>query len=148
MTRPIAGGPPDTEPTVDLHWLKPPVALVVLAGEHDLGSASTVDQVIGESLITCSHLIIDITPAEFIDSTIINLLVRTKQDADDRGCHFNLVLGEAPLIERTLEICGVLPALNRVTDVHSALESAPKHDVAHAPPTIGPVAAAMPAVVT
>jgi len=126
---------PATESTVDLRWVTPDIAIVVLGGEHDLASAPTVDRVVGDALLTCSHLIIDISPAEFIDSTIIDLLVRTKRDADNRGRHFNLVLGEAPLIERTLEICGVLPSLNRVTDVHAALESPPKHDVAHAPPS-------------
>lgn len=136
MTRSLDGRPPDTEPTVDLRWLKPDIAIVVLGGEHDLASAPTVEGVVGEALLTCSHLIIDISPVEFIESTIIELLVHTKRDADNRGCHFNLVLDGAPLIESTLEICRVLPALNRVADVHSALESAPKHEAAHAPPSI------------
>lgn len=133
MTRSLDGRPPDTEPTVDLRWRKPDIAIVVLGGEHDLASAPTVECVVGDVLLTCSHLIIDISPVEFIDSSIIKLLVNTKQDADKRGCHFNLVLDGAPLIERTLEICDVLTALNRVTDVHSAIESARKHEAAPTP---------------
>jgi anti-sigma B factor antagonist len=115
-----------TEPTVVLRWVKPDIAIVVLEGEHDLASAASVDRVVGDALLTCSHLIIDIASADFIDSTIIDLLVRTKRDADSRGRRFNLVLGEAPLIEKPLEICGVLPSLNRVTDVHGALGSPPR----------------------
>jgi anti-sigma B factor antagonist len=116
------------EPTVALRWSKPDIAIVVLEGEHDLASAPTVDRMVGDALLTCSHLIVDFSSVEFIDSTIIDLLVRTKRDADSRGRRFNLVLGDAPLIEKPLEICGVLPSLNRVTDVRGALESTPEDD--------------------
>src|SRR5262245_4652126 len=102
----------DTEPTIDVHWPKPHIALVVLGGEHDLGSAPLVGRAIEEALFTCSHLIVDLSPVQFIDSSIINMLVHVKKDADERDCRFNLVMGTAPGAERALEICGVLPALN------------------------------------
>jgi anti-anti-sigma factor len=110
-----------TEPTIDVHWPKPHAALVVLGGEHDLDSAPLVDEALVEALLTCSHLIVDISPVQFIDSSIINLLVQVKKDADAKGCRFNLVMGTAPTVERTLEICGVLPVLNRVANVDAAL---------------------------
>jgi anti-anti-sigma factor len=112
----------DTEPTIDVRRPKPHVALVVLGGEHDLDSAPLVEQATEEALPTCSHLIIDISPVQFIDSSIINLLVQLKKDADAKDCRFNLVMGTAPGVERTLEICGVLPALNRVKNVDIALD--------------------------
>lgn len=114
----------DTEPTIDVHWPKPDVALVVLGGEHDLGSAPLVGREIEEALFTCSHLIIDLSHVQFIDSSIIHLLVQVKKDADERDCRFNLVIGTEPGVERTLEICGVLPALNRVKTVDTALKEA------------------------
>ena len=115
-----------TEPTIDVHWPKPHVALVVLGGEHDLDSAPLVERAAGEALLTCTHLIIDISPVQFIDSSIINLLVQLKKDADTKECRFNLVMGTAPAVERALEICGVLPALNHVKSVDAALgEAAP-----------------------
>jgi anti-anti-sigma factor len=115
---------PGTEPTIDVHRPKPHIALVVLGGEHDLNSAPLVEEATDEALRTCSHLIVDISPVQFIDSSIINLLVQLKKDADATACRFNLVMGTAPGVERTLEICGVLPALNRVKSVDTALESA------------------------
>jgi anti-anti-sigma factor len=115
---------PDIEPTIDVHWPKPDVTVVVLGGEHDLGSAPLVGGAIEEVLFTCSHLIVDLSPVRFIDSSIINLLVQVKKDADERDCRFNLVLGTEPGVERTLEICGVLPALNRVRTVDTALAEA------------------------
>jgi anti-anti-sigma factor len=111
----------DTEPTIDVLRPKPHIALVVLGGEHDLDSAPLVERATEEALLTCSHLIIDISPVQFIDSSIINLLVQLKKDADAKDCRFNLVMGTAPGVERTLEICGVLPGLNRVRTVDTAL---------------------------
>src|SRR4029453_12224429 len=112
----------DTEPTIDVRRPKPHVALVVLGGEHVLDSAPLVEQATEDALLTCSHLIIDISPVQFIDSSIINLLVQLKRDADAKDCRFNLVMGTAPGVERTLEICGVLPALNHVKNVDIALD--------------------------
>jgi anti-anti-sigma factor len=112
----------DTEPTVDVHRPKPHVALVVLGGEHDLDSAPLVEQATEEALLTCYHLIVDISPVQFIDSSIINLLIQLKKDADAKDCRFNLVMGTAPGVERALEICGVLPALNRVRTVSVAFD--------------------------
>ena len=113
---------PDTEPTIDVLRPKPHIALVVLGGEHDLDSAPLVELATEDALLTCSHLIIDISPVQFIDSSIINLLVQLKKDADAKDCRFNLVTGTAPGVERTLEICGVLPGLNRVRTVDSAFD--------------------------
>jgi anti-anti-sigma factor len=115
---------PGTEPTIDVHRPKPHIALVVLGGEHDLNSAPLVEEAAEDALRTCSHLIVDISPVQFIDSSIINLLVQLKKVADAKACRFNLVMGTAPSVERTLEICGVLPALNRAKNVDTALESA------------------------
>ena len=112
----------ETEPTIEVDRPKPHVALVVLGGEHDLNSAPLVKQATEEALLTSSHLIVDISPVRFIDSSIINLLINLKKDADERDCRFNLVLGSEPGVERALEICGVLPALNRVKNVDTALE--------------------------
>jgi hypothetical protein len=55
-------------------------------------------------------------------------------DADAKDCRFNLVMGTAPGVERTLEICGVLPALNRVRTVDSALDES---DWGRVPPVFG-----------
>ena len=111
----------DAEPTIEVHWPKPQVAVVTLGGEHDLDSAPRVEQAAGEALLTSSHLIVDISPVQFIDSSIIHLLVQLKKDADTKDCRFNLVMGTAPGVERAVEICGVLPALNRVRTVGMAL---------------------------
>jgi len=116
----------DTKPTVDVRWPSPDVALVVLGGEHDLDSAPAVDRATGEALHKGSHLIVDLTAVKFVDSSIIHVLVRQSRELEATGRRFNLVLGDSPSIERTLEICGVLPALNRVATVQAALKEPPR----------------------
>ena len=112
---PSTGQAQDTEPTIEVIWSEPDVAVVVLAGEQDMGSAPVVEGAVSDALHRCSHLVIDVSAVQFVDSSIISLLVRMRREAADKGCGFNLVLNGAGSIERTLEICGVLPELNRVT---------------------------------
>jgi anti-anti-sigma factor len=111
----------DAQPTIEVHRPKPHAAVVTLGGEHDLDSAPSLERAAGEALLTSSHLIVDISPVQFIDSSIINLLVQLKKDADAKNCRFNLVMGTAPEVEHVLEICGVLPALNHVRTLDAAL---------------------------
>lgn len=111
-------------PTIQVRSPRPHVALVVLAGEHDLHSASEVQQTLDQSLAVCDHLIVDLSSADFIDSTIIGVLLQTKKDTLERDRKFNVVLGTAPIVERILEVTGVVGRLNVVPSVERALFSA------------------------
>jgi stage II sporulation protein AA (anti-sigma F factor antagonist) len=121
IASPATGQLQDTEPTIEVTWPESDVALVVLAGEQDLGSAPVIEAAVGDALGRCSHLVIDLSAVQFVDSSIISLLVQTRREAADRGCDFNLVLQGAPSIERTFEICGVLQELNCVTTRDDAM---------------------------
>ncbi len=109
------------ESTVEIRALQPHVALVVLGGEHDLYSADKLRQVLDQSLVLCDHLIVDLSAVDFIDSTIVGVLTQTMKDASERGCKFNVVLGSAPVVERILEVTGLVPLLNVVASVDQAL---------------------------
>ena len=108
-------------PTIEVRSPRPHAALVVLAGEHDLHSADEVQQTFDQSLAVCDHLIVDLSAAEFIDSTIVHVLLQAKKDAVELGRKFNVVLGTAPVAERILEVTGVVPLLNVVPTVERAL---------------------------
>jgi len=108
-------------PTIQVRSPRPHAALVVLAGEHDLYSADEVRQALDQSLAVCDHLIVDLSAAEFIDSTIVHLLLETKKNAIELDRNFNVVLGTAPVVERILELTGVVPFLNVVPTVERAL---------------------------
>jgi len=108
-------------PTIEVRSPQPHAALVVLAGEHDLHSADEVQQTFDRSLAVCDHLIVDLSTAEFIDSTIIGVLLQTKKKAVELDRKFSVVLGTAPAVERILNVTGVVPLLNIVPTVQQAL---------------------------
>ena len=110
-------------PTIEVSSPQPHVALVVLAGEHDLHSADEVQQTFDQSLAVCDHLIVDLSTAEFIDSTVVGVLLQTKKKAVERNRKFNVVLGTAPVVERILNVTGVVPHLNIVPTVEQALDT-------------------------
>jgi anti-sigma B factor antagonist len=108
-------------PTIEVRSPRPHAALVVLAGEHDLQSADEVQRTLDQALAVCDHLIVDFSTAEFIDSTIVGVLLQTKKCAVELDRKFNVVLGTAPVVERILEVTGVVPLLNVVPTVEWAL---------------------------
>jgi anti-sigma B factor antagonist len=108
-------------PTIEVRSPRPNTALVVLAGEHDLSSADELQRAFDQSLAGCHHLIVDLSPTEFIDSTIIAVLVQTMKNARELDRAFNVVLGTAPAVERVLDVTGVVPLLNVVPTVERAL---------------------------
>jgi anti-anti-sigma factor len=109
------------EPTIDLSWPRPEAALIVLGGEHDLATAPAVQATIDDAFSTCSHLVIDISATQFIDSSTIAAFVRAKDRAAASGRRFNVVLGTAAIVERALEVSGVVPLLDVVPTVDQAL---------------------------
>jgi anti-anti-sigma factor len=119
-------------PTIEVRSPQPHAALVVLAGEHDLYSADEVQKAFDQSLAVCDHLIVDLSAAEFIDSTIVAALLRAMRNATELGCMFNVVSGTAPAVERILEVAGVVALLNIVPTVERALVACP--DASHGAP--------------
>ena len=113
-----------TEPSIDVRWPRPGVAQVVLGGEHDLGSAGQLADTVARALEGATHLIVDVSEVTFIDSTTIGGVVAAKRQADAIQCRFNLLLATAPIVERALELTGVLPMLNAVHSLDEALEAA------------------------
>jgi anti-anti-sigma factor len=56
--------------------------VVTLRGEHDLSTASQLEQVLARSFSGGSAVIADLSPAEFIDSTIVRVLVCGQGESD------------------------------------------------------------------
>ena len=117
----MSDSPVFQRPTIEVQSPQPGIALVVLAGEHDLYSGEELRQAFEQSLARCDHLIVDLSGAEFIDSTIIAVLLQTMKDATELDRKFNVVLGTAPAVERILEVTGVIPLLSVVPTVERAL---------------------------
>ena len=112
---------PGREPTIEVHWPRPDVAVVSLGGEHDLASAGELGRTLADTTVTAHHLIIDLSDASFIDSYTMGTLIKAKHDADAQARHFNVVVGSSSIVARALDIAEVLPMLNRVRTLEEAL---------------------------
>jgi len=110
-----------SQPTIEVRSPQAGAALVILGGEHDLYSADRLQQTLDDLMFGNEHLIVDLSSAEFIDSTIVGVLVKATKEADGRDRKFTVVLGTAAVVERILDITGVLVLLNVVPTVERAL---------------------------
>lgn len=110
-------------PTIEVRRPRPHAALVVLGGEHDLHSAGDLQRALDQSLASSDHLIVDLSAAEFVDSTVVGVLVGARKRAGELKHAFNVVLDGAPEVERVLDITGVVPMLNVVPTLEQALGS-------------------------
>lgn len=116
-----ANGKAPRAPEVDVRWHEEGVAVVSLTGEHDLGTADPLKALLAETLEMSKHLIVDLSHAAFIDSSVINALVTTRRRAETERRQFNLVLGTSEIVERIHTITDVLPYLNRTHTLEDAL---------------------------
>jgi anti-anti-sigma factor len=64
--------------------------ILLLAGELDVATSSSLDQEIEKALRTCPDIVLDFSRVTFIDSTGVALLVRTNKD---RRCRTIVVRG-------------------------------------------------------
>jgi anti-anti-sigma factor len=112
------------EATIDIRAPRPGVAHVVLGGEHDFGSAKRLHNILNDVRATCSHLVVDLSSVEFIDSSTIHVLLRTKKAATEEDSRFNIMLSTNPLLESVLQITGLLETLNRVHSPEEAFQHA------------------------
>jgi anti-sigma B factor antagonist len=107
------------------------IVIVVVEGEHDVHTAPSlrdkVESVIGEK----SPLVIDLSPATFIDSSILRVLLEARRLAQQEGVGFAVALEEddAPGVRRILEVTGLMPVLPVLQARTEALETARSNEV-------------------
>lgn len=83
----------------------PPATVVLaLAGEHDITTALSVEGTAADQLPGCDRLVVDLTEATFIDSSVINALARLARQARSRGVTFQVVAPAGSHVRRVLEL--------------------------------------------
>jgi anti-sigma B factor antagonist len=98
------------------------VAVLSVQGEHDVYTAPSiseqVDALIGERV----PFVIDLTPATFVDSSVLRVLLEARRRAEEEHIGFAVALGQedSGAVRRVLEVTGLIPVL----PVHPAREAA------------------------
>ena len=97
------------------------IVAVCVAGEFDLANAPTLDNEIDRALESANSLILDLSEATFIDSSVIHVVVRASEVAGARKQAVVLQLGTAAIVERFLEIAEIEQVLPRAHDRQEAV---------------------------
>ena len=99
------------------------IAIVSMRGEHDVGTAPAVTDALVRA-VAHSSVLVDLSECDFIDSTVIGLLIRCAHELERRGERFALVLPhDQPVVAR-------IAALTRLTEVlaiHGSREAGLAH---------------------
>jgi anti-anti-sigma factor len=98
------------------------IIVLSLEGEFDLRSASALGEELDRVLAHETDVILDLSQATFIDSSVIHVLFRTAQATKESGRTAVLQLATAPLIERAIEIVGMERMLPRAQQRQEAIE--------------------------
>jgi anti-anti-sigma factor len=111
------------------------VVLVAVHGEHDIATAPGLRAAIEEGLGRAQHVVVDLTPATFVDSTVLGVLLSARERAQEEELGYAVVLQPAegdPAVRRILEVTG----LDGLLPVHPERDAAVRR-VAAAPGTSG-----------
>ena len=94
-----------------------------LVGEFDMANSPRLNEEIDRALTDGKDLILDLSQATFIDSSVINALFRAGKNAAARRRIAVLQLGTAAIVERALELSNIERALPRTHTRTEALEA-------------------------
>ena len=83
--------------------------VLVVRGELDIGAAQWFAEAIAERLRASEPLVIDLSPCQYLDSTILNVLIRSANAAPRR---IGIVVPTAARIRRIFNIAGLEEALH------------------------------------
>src|SRR5262249_23856409 len=87
------------------------VSVVGVHGEHDVYTAPSLPEQLSSLLEDGNPVVVDLTPATFIDSSILGVLLGGLRRAREHESGFALVIGEAsePTVRRIFEVTGLFP---------------------------------------
>ena len=95
--------------------------VVELSGEHDLVTKDALHDLLMTLVERNELVVIDLTQAEFIDSSTIYCLAQADRLARARGSNVRVQLRPEGIAHRALEITGMVDQLNCVVDRDEAL---------------------------
>lgn len=110
-----------------------PVVLTI-SGEHDLSTAPNLRRQLDALLDERTVTIVDLSPATFIDSSILGVILDGRRRASDAGLGFEVVQSAgAEAVDRVLEVTGLRTELPARQSREEALAAASENLEAPAP---------------
>jgi anti-sigma B factor antagonist len=102
------------------------VVVVVVEGEHDIYTAPALRDRLDEALGKGGGVVVDLTGATFVDSSVLGALLDARRRALDAAQGFVVCVGEQvePGVRRILDITGLVPVLPVISGRQEAIEAA------------------------
>ena len=102
------------------------VVIVVVEGEHDIYTAPTLRERLDEALARGGGIVVDLTGATFVDSSVLGALLDSRRRALEAGQGFVVCIGQTvePGVQRILDITGLVPVLPVLQGREQAIEQA------------------------
>ena len=102
------------------------VVVVVVEGEHDIYTAPTLRERLDEAIGRGGGIVVDLTGATFVDSSVLGALLDARRRALEAGQGYVVCVGDTvePGVQRILDITGLVPVLPVVNGRDAAIEAA------------------------
>jgi anti-sigma B factor antagonist len=102
------------------------VVIVVVEGEHDIYTAPTLRERLDDALGRGGGIVVDLTAATFVDSSVLGALLDSRRRALEAGQGFVVCIGDTvePGVQRILDITGLVPVLPVLQGREQAIEQA------------------------
>ncbi len=86
------------------------MAIVSLVGEHETFSVDQIERELNAALDDGLAVIVDLTQADFIDSAVVTVLLRAREEAQRRRVRFALVIDDSTgwPVRQLLELTGLV----------------------------------------
>ena len=99
--------------------------MVALFGEHDVYSASRLENELAVLLDANQRVVIDLRDASFIDSTTLSVLLAARRRAEESSLGFALVLDDRHYtqVNQILELTGLGPTFAVCGELEDALDA-------------------------
>jgi anti-sigma B factor antagonist len=95
--------------------------VVELLGEHDLATRDTTDELLAELVDSHDLVVVDVSEASYIDSSILHSMVRAHRRAEERGSKLRVQLGSAAIVRKLFEVSELTSYLEVVRGREQAL---------------------------
>jgi anti-anti-sigma factor len=97
------------------------IEVVVLSGEHDLGTVPKFRDALGAAAVNTNAVIVDLCAATFVDSSILGAMLEARRAAIEANRGFAVACdGASEPVRRVLEVTGLAEEL----PVHATREAA------------------------
>src|SRR5687767_5352970 len=112
--------------TIAVERTDPGVAVVSLVGEHDAYSAPKLELELALLQFDRYAIVIDMSATSFIDSAIVSVLLRARDNANDAHRKFAVVLDDTtgPAVRTMFDVTGLRDIFAMGTTRQAALDAA------------------------